>query len=57
MQVQHALVRITADPWGGVVRNKVTCKQMQQLSAMLGAAMHRGKDTAHKTCCLQGDHG
>ena len=44
-------------PLGGVVRNKVTCKQMQQLSTMLGAAMHRGKDTTHKTCSLQGDHG
>ena len=44
-------------PLGGVVRKKVTCKQMQQLSTMLGAAMHRGKDTTHKTCCLQGDHG
>ena len=43
-------------PLGGVVRNKVTCKQMQQLSTMLGAAMHRGKDTTHKTCSLQGDH-
>ena len=44
-------------PLGGVVRNKVTCKQMQQLSTMLRAAMHRGKDTTHKTCSLQGDHG
>ena len=44
-------------PLGGGVRNKVTCKQMQQLSTMLGAAMHHGKDTTHKTCSLQGDHG
>ena len=45
-------------PLGGVVRNKVTsCKQMQQLPTMLGVAMHRGKDTTHKTCSLQGDHG
>ena len=45
-------------PLGGVVRNKVTsCKQMQQLPTMLGVAMHRGKDTTHKTCFLQGDHG
>ena len=45
-------------PLGGVVRNKVTsCKQMQQLPTMLGVAMHHGKDTTHKTCSLQGDHG
>ena len=45
-------------PLGGVVRNKVTsCKQMQQLPTMLGVAMHYGKDTTHKTCSLQGDHG
>ena len=45
-------------PLGGVVRNKVTsCKQMQQLPTMLGVAMHRGKDTTHKTCSLHGDHG
>ena len=45
-------------PLGGVVRNKVTSyKQMQQLPTMLGVAMHHGKDTTHKTCSLQGDHG
>ena len=40
-------------PLGGVVHNKVTsCKPMQQLPTMLGVAMHRGKDTTHKTCSL-----
>ena len=47
-------------PLGGVVRNKVTGYIMQTdatTPTMLGVAMHRGKDTTHKTCSLQGDHG
>lgn len=43
-------------PLGVVVCNKVTCTHMQQIPTMLGAAMHRGKDTTHQTCCLHGDH-
>ena len=27
----------------------VVCKRMQQLSTMLGPAVHRGKDTTHKS--------
>ena len=27
----------------------VVCKRMQQLPTMLGPAVHRGKDTTHKT--------
>jgi len=27
----------------------VVCKRMQQLSTMLGLAVHRGKDTTHKS--------
>ena len=29
--------------------NKATCKQMQQLPTMLGPAVHRRKDSTHKT--------
>ena len=30
----------------------VVCKRMQQLPTMLGAALHRGKDTTHKSLLI-----
>ena len=29
---------------------KATCKQMQLIPSILEAAVHRGKDTTHKSC-------
>ena len=34
---------------GVVARVAVACKRMQQLPTMLGPALHRGKDTTHKS--------
>ena len=33
----------------GVVASVLACKRMQQLSALLGPTVHRGKDTTHKS--------
>ena len=52
MQTDVTTPNIVAPAMLGVVACvlAVVCKRMQQLLTMLGPAVHRGKDTTHKSC-------
>ena len=52
LKLYHGLFGPTVGPTMlGVVASvlAVVCKRMQQLPTMLGPAVHRGKDTTHKS--------
>ena len=48
---QEPLIMVYRPTMLGVVASVlvVVCKRMQQLSTMLGPALHRGKNATHKT--------
>ena len=51
MQMDATTHNIVGPRMLGVVASvlAVVCKRMQQLPTMLGLAVHRGKDTTHKS--------
>ena len=51
VQTNATTPNIVGAPMLGVVACvlAVACKRMQQLPTMLGPAVHRGKDTTHKS--------